>query len=88
MPFNEGRFDVSSQYPWNWNGQLGHFEVAFDLTWRDCVRQGENEVTLTLRQRPDDIGQSLILYALRLDIRYRAVPMGVNDSAVGTHSSC
>jgi len=88
VPFNEGRFDVSSQYPWNWNGQLGHFEVAFDLTWRDCVRQGENEVTLTLRQRPDDIGQSLMLYALRLDIRYHAVPMGVNDSAVGTHSSC
>jgi hypothetical protein len=32
VPFEEGRFDVSDQYPWNWNGQRGHFSVTFDVT--------------------------------------------------------
>ena len=77
VPFEEGRFDTSDQYPWNWNGQRGHFSVTFDVTrFSEHFDLGDNEITLTLKDRPSDIHNPFQLYALRLWIRYRAVPMG------------
>jgi len=65
----------SLQYPWNWNGMHGQMEVSFDLTHSDWVRQGENEFALILRSRPEDMGEPLRLWALRLEIRYHILPM-------------
>lgn len=77
VPFEEGRFDTSDQYPWNWNGQRGHFSLTFDVTrFSEHFDLGDNEITLTLKDRPSDIHNPFQLYALRLWIRYRAVPMG------------
>ncbi|MAE63990.1 MAG: hypothetical protein CMJ18_06920 [Phycisphaeraceae bacterium] len=81
IPFDEGRFDVSDQYPWNWNGQRGHFSVTFDVTrFSEHLVQGDNEIDLVLKDRPTDIHNPLVLYALRLWIRYRGVPMGCRDA--------
>lgn len=77
IPFDEGRFDVSDQYPWNWNGQRGHFSVTFDVTrFSKNLQHGDNEIAVVLKDRPPDIANPLVLYALRLWVKYRTVPMG------------
>ncbi|MAE62619.1 MAG: hypothetical protein CMJ49_14825 [Planctomycetaceae bacterium] len=78
VPIHRAHFAPSSQYPWNWNGHMGHFELKFDLYPLDCIQQGDNHIALTLRGRPDDIGPRLQLYTLKLEIKYRALPMGIN----------
>ena len=77
LSLDEARFDVSTQYPWNWNGQRGHLEARLDLTNRDCLTEGDNEITFTLRQRPSDIADTMVLYAIRLEVRYHAAPFGM-----------
>lgn len=88
IPFSQAQFNVSRQYAWNWNGMHGHLEASFDLTGRDVLRQGRNEITLSLHDRPGDIAEPLKWYALRVDLRYHAVAMGVfpNDRT-GVQSS-
>ena len=76
VPMAWAKWDVSRQYAFNWNGMHGDLEARFDLTHGDWIRQGDNEVNLTLRSRPDDVGPQLTLYAVRVEIQYNVVPMG------------
>jgi hypothetical protein len=77
VPMSAAKWGVSYQYAFNWNGMHGDWEASFDLTDGDWIRQGDNDITLILHQRPDDIILPFTLYTLRLEINYNILPMGL-----------
>ena len=81
LPMDMAKWDVSQQYAFNWNGMHGDLEARFDLTHGDWIRQGDNEVKLTLLARPDDVRPQLTLYAVRVEIEYNVVPMGLANGS-------
>ena len=83
VPISAARWEVGRQYPCNWTGMHGHWEASFDLTTGDWIRQGDNNVHVVLHDRPQDIAPPLILYAVRVEINYNVLPMGLmRDPAV------
>jgi len=77
VPLDSARWEPSRQYAFNWNGMHGDLQASFDLTDGDWIRQGDNQVNLTLLARPDDVLPQMTLYALRVEIDYNVVPMGI-----------
>ena len=77
VPISSAKWRISRQYAFNWNGLHGDWEASFDLTDGDWIRQGDNEITLTLLSRPKDIALPMTLYTLQLEVNYNVLPMGL-----------
>ena len=80
IPLSMAKLGISQQYPWNWNGMHSQLEIEFDLSQGDWVVGGDNQLRLKLGQRPSDIELPLMLWAVRLEIKYNVFPMrlGIN----------
>ena len=81
IPFARCGNRLCDQFDLNFAGIFGHVTVELDLTHDDCIRQGVNELRLVQTRRPGEIATPLVLYALRLDVRYHLVSMGVASPA-------
>ena len=75
IPLSMAKLGISQQYPWNWNGMHSQLEIEFDLSQGDWVVGGDNQLRLKLGQRPSDIELPLMLWAVRLEIKYNVFPM-------------
>ena len=53
----------------------GNYMLEYDLRVGDWVNQGENTVELVLRHRNPMISPDFIVYDMRLDIKYRILPI-------------
>ena len=76
VPVSSVKWEISWQYAYNWNGLHGDWEASFDLTAGDWIRKGDNEIRLTLLERPEDIALPITLYALAVEIKYNVLQMG------------